>query len=757
MPYEIRKNKNKWCVYKKGGEKPFGCHDTHEKAKAQLRALYASENRNDISANHLKAISQTDTEYRAGNYIILFGGRDLEFVKSGRNQDGSLGTCFVPETRIESEFTKKGQLPVDFEHGDDDIVGDQTLGYVDWSTAKKDEKGWFVERVLDRRNKYIQFLEELIDAGLIGNSSEAVPDGVKTLEDGTIISWPLMRDTITVSPVEPRMLGENVLSALKGLSNVFPSAEKLIEQINKSGGNSGTGKGMHEKDAYAGDRKSTGTNKSKKREVKSMDILEAIKKLVPGLSAEQYEQIGAILGLSGMAVSSSEEPVVDEAGEEMKSIPLSKLVSELKSLGYTVVLPGQKPEQRKAISRPPFEKDPEINPEDAAKQQAAKAIDAAHMLRFEKETDAQKAILTDVIGTDYRQQIYDQNIAFARYLRGGERVLSAQEQKSLKTMIFPIDQIVSLIKDGGYDTRTIKATQVEAIGELGGWAVPPNIESEVSRRLPGLTAVRGGGARIVQLINSNSVEIPQYRSTDTTNRYIGEIRGQWGTEIQAPTEQNFKMDMVPVFAHVYTYKIPFSRSLVEDATNLVSIVQEDISITAAIDEDEADLVGDGVGKPLGILPGGANSHGFTEVESGDDATITPDGVKALKRALPTQYRGSAVWVANSDTYGVIERLQYTVDGHYVFEDLSETELLLKRRALESGAMPDIAANSYPLIFSDMAGYTIVERLGMTIERFMDSYTGPNKIEFHVRRRIGGCPEKTWLFKVMKIADTAESV
>lgn len=154
------------------------------------------------------------------------------------------------------------------------------------------------------------------------------------------------------------------------------------------------------------------------------------------------------------------------------------------------------------------------------------------MLRFSKETDAQKAILTDVIGQDYQQRLYEQNIAFSKYLKGGERVLDSREVKSLRTLYFPTGKIADLILNGGYDVRTIKATQVEAIGELGGFAVPPNVQSEVDTRLPGLTAVRGGGARVVQLVNSNSIEIPQY--VGDSDRWIGLIRGQWGTGPRPP-------------------------------------------------------------------------------------------------------------------------------------------------------------------------------------------------------------------------------
>ena len=83
--------------------------------------------------------------------------------------------------------------------------------------------------------------------------------------------------------------------------------------------------------------------------------------------------------------------------------------------------------------------------------------------------------------------------------------------------------------------------------------------------------------------------------------------------------------MEPIQAFVYTYKVPFSQSLVEDAANLVSMVMEDIAITKAIDEDDCFLVGDGVGKPLGWLPGGTNLHGLTEVKSASNTAVTRPG------------------------------------------------------------------------------------------------------------------------------------
>lgn len=179
--------------------------------------------------NNLKALSKTDNELRVGNYMVLFGGRDL------------VNEYFTKNTAFKSNYTDIGMLYVDFEHGlDPDAIGNDAsnvLGVVDWKSAKVDETGIFVERILNRRASYMDFLSELIDAGLIGTSSAAIPGKTKKTSAGEIVEWPLMRDSLTVTPMEPRMIAGNVLSAAKSLSEIFPynkslatlSGSKIIE------------------------------------------------------------------------------------------------------------------------------------------------------------------------------------------------------------------------------------------------------------------------------------------------------------------------------------------------------------------------------------------------------------------------------------------------------------------------------------------------------------------------------------------------
>lgn len=168
--------------------------------------------------NTLKTVSKSDTELRVANYIVLFGGEDLH------------GEHFTEKTVLESSYTKTGFLHVDFEHGlDPDGVGmdsNEVLGYVDWKTARVDETGVFVERSLKRQARYMAALEHLIENKKIGTSSQAVASQV-VREGKAIAQWPLMRDTLTFTPAEPRMLSDNVLHAAKCLLDEFPSSKTL--------------------------------------------------------------------------------------------------------------------------------------------------------------------------------------------------------------------------------------------------------------------------------------------------------------------------------------------------------------------------------------------------------------------------------------------------------------------------------------------------------------------------------------------------
>lgn len=395
----------------------------------------------------------------------------------------------------------------------------------------------------------------------------------------------------------------------------------------------------------------------------------------------------------------------------------------------------------------PTEPEPAPAATPSAAEHAAEVTKAVTILRHGVTDDPTSVVMREIYGDDYREKFDEQEQGLKAYMRDPyARVGRGQRQ------MWSTKAVVDMLK-AGLGVQEIKATMVEGTDILGGLAVPPHVQSNIIQRMKGLTAVRDGGALVIQ---SASNMIKWLRLTGGGSQYPTSMRGLWGTETQSPTQDDFNIGEVEIPVSVYTYKVHMSVSLLEDATNLVQVFTNLVSDTMAIDEDTAYLTGDGAGKPRGILPGtagsGANADSLTEVVSGNASALTMDGLKNLKRGVQSQYRtaGRATLIGNSATGADIETMS---DGmqRYFIDDLNVGEPFLGATWRESEAMPDVTAGYFPLIYGDMSGYAIVERLGMAIQRYNDSNTGINLVQFHIRRRLGGRVIEPWKFAVQEVA------
>jgi HK97 family phage major capsid protein len=381
--------------------------------------------------------------------------------------------------------------------------------------------------------------------------------------------------------------------------------------------------------------------------------------------------------------------------------------------------------------------DPMPKAQPSAEEEVNKAI---NVMRYGEIDGPTNRVMQEIYGGDYRQVAADQERAFARYMRRGEVT------KGMNRQTWDIESVKSMLRSG-MTVAEIKSTMVEGQDILGGYAVPPQVYASTISRLPGLTAIRGSGALVIQT-SSNMIE--WLKITGGTDPYVSGMRGYWGGETQDPSETNFTIGLMEIPVKLYTYKVPMSVSLLEDASNVVDVFTRLVSDTLASDEDTAFTTGDGANKPRGLLPGSANAHSFTEVVSGAAATLTYAGLKNLRRGVQAQYRSRGSWLGNSDTAGVIEGLLDGEGRNYIeFVDVGAP--MLRSTWRETEAMPDVSAGTFPLLYGDMSGYAIIERLGLAIQRYNDSNTTINKVEFQVRRRIGGNVVEPWKFAVQKVA------
>lgn len=383
---------------------------------------------------------------------------------------------------------------------------------------------------------------------------------------------------------------------------------------------------------------------------------------------------------------------------------------------------------------------------------------AAYINRFGEPDQAIKAILVDLHGEDYEAAYWQQRKAFNKFLRRGKEELDREEYKLLKQIVMTPNAVKMALLQGMDDVDALKATMVEAIDTLGGFAVPVDFQARVIERLMGFTVVRPRA--MVNQTSRDKVEIPT--GTGGDDRYTSAVRVKWVDEKpaagQSETNLTFGMESIPI--HTVMATTPLGRNLIEDAAfNIESYLVTKFAEAAAIDEDDKFLIGTGVGCPEGILPGGTNALGLTEKISGDASGLLWNGLIDMTFGIAAQYRRNAVWIGERATYQDIAKIQDATSGDYLWIPYQTTggqeavmRPLLGYPPLEQEGMPSVGAGAYPLIFGDLQGYQIYDRIGMTVERFLDSATAEqNMIKYVMRRRLGGQVVESWRFCVQKVA------
>jgi HK97 family phage major capsid protein len=159
------------------------------------------------------------------------------------------------------------------------------------------------------------------------------------------------------------------------------------------------------------------------------------------------------------------------------------------------------------------------------------------------------------------------------------------------------------------------------------------------------------------------------------------------------------------------------------------------------------------------------------VASGNATALTADAFRNMPYALASQYRDlGCAWLFSRNTARVIKTLKDGM-GVYLWSGRSDTPQLAQGQPQSLEGFPIMetevlaatttntstayTANVYPVIFMARDSYTIVDRVGMDIQRYDDATTArQNQVVLVARRRVGGQPINPWAIAVMKVATTA---
>ncbi|WP_415402884.1 phage major capsid protein [Tateyamaria sp. SN3-11] len=292
------------------------------------------------------------------------------------------------------------------------------------------------------------------------------------------------------------------------------------------------------------------------------------------------------------------------------------------------------------------------------------------------------------------------------------------------------------------DADEVKALTVGTDAD-GGYLVPEENGNELIKLLNEFSPIR----QYARVINTSASEIVYPRRVSGTS-------ATWTAETATRTGSGMEFEQVKLPVHELATFTDVSNKLLEDnAYGLEGELLQDFAESFAKKEGQAFISGDGTIMPKGIMAAG---NGIAEIKSGHASTLgvsAADTLIATFHKIASVYAQNGVWMMNRNTLSAIRQLADTTGRFMVIDPISEAapSTLLGRPVVEMPDMDDIGAGKFPILFGDMSGYRIVDRIGLTTLRDPYSLATAGQVRFHARKRVGGDLTHPDRFIKLKIA------
>ena len=284
---------------------------------------------------------------------------------------------------------------------------------------------------------------------------------------------------------------------------------------------------------------------------------------------------------------------------------------------------------------------------------------------------------------------------------------------------------------------------VVATDTAGGFLAPEQFGSELFKNLVQFSPIRQY-ARVIT-IGASEIKYPR-RTANTAASWVGEIADRTASE---PTFD--QLSLTPYELATFT---DVSTQLLEDnAYNLEGELIADFAESFGKTEGLAFVKGTGNNQPKGLM----TATGIAEVKTGAAAafpTANPaDVIIGMYHALPGVYAQNGAWIMNRTTLGIMRQWKDGQGRYLVLDPISDgaPTTLLGRPIVEAIDMDDIGANKYPVVFGDLQGYRIVDRVGLSLLRDPYSLATKGQVRFHARKRVGGDVTNPDRFVKLKVA------
>lgn len=294
---------------------------------------------------------------------------------------------------------------------------------------------------------------------------------------------------------------------------------------------------------------------------------------------------------------------------------------------------------------------------------------------------------------------------------------------------------------GNVDKR-FQNTMFEKNGEDGGFLVPEEMMSSIAKKVMGDESLLSRTRQFS--VSGNSLALP----IDENNPGQAGIKAYWTAEGAKHLESKHSFGLASWRLHKLSAMVRLTDELIADQIGLESYIQAEApqAITQLI--NQAILIGNGVGKPTGLLNSGFKVK--VEKESGQsaDTIVARNVIKMYNRMIPSS-RSNAVWYINP---ACEDQLRTMVDdnGNFIYlapgsqMNQSPYGLLLGRPVLPLlfSGMSALGTEG-DIIFADLSYYyTIVKSSGVTQSISTHLYFDKDETAYKFIFRVdGSCPFK----------------
>ena len=212
----------------------------------------------------------------------------------------------------------------------------------------------------------------------------------------------------------------------------------------------------------------------------------------------------------------------------------------------------------------------------------------------------------------------------------------------------------------------------------------------------------------------------------------------WVDEEGQIPESDDTFGQITIGAHKLATSIKVSNELLQDSVfNIDSYIATEFARRIGSKEEEGFIVGDGTGKPYGILH--TTNGAGTGVTTASTTAITADELIDLVHSLKSVYRKRAQFMMNDSTIKAVRKLK-DGNGNYLWQPgikEGQPDMLLNYRTTTSPYMPEIATGNKVILFGDFKYYWIADRQGRTFQRLNELYATTGQVGFLATQRVDG--------------------